>query len=289
MARLVMRSARGGNNISFTCREMNPYAARAEKGSKKRPASSRKREKDKRRREIWLERRNCPSSAGPSISSQQLQSQQQLQRTTAATTVSAAEVSSNSCQITLQQVQPRQQQHHHLQACHLESTKKQQQGQLSEQAMSISHSKKKVVHCRPVNCQWLHHQPAGWPVETPESLSISFPASCLVEDLTASLSMHFPLLTSSPATPLPENSALEPRPASAPSGSSAPATASATVPMTALMAAPPSAPALAPALVSALSYAEAVALCPTSHSPRAPPLFTAYVQIFSKRMVESFM
>jgi hypothetical protein len=95
-ARLVMRSARGGNNINFTCRELNPSAARAEQGSKKRPASSRKREKDKRRREIWLERRNCPSSAGPSISSQQLQPQQQLQRTTAATAVSAAEVSSNS-------------------------------------------------------------------------------------------------------------------------------------------------------------------------------------------------
>ncbi len=29
---------------------------------------------------------------------------------------------------------------------------------------SISHSKDKAVHCRPVNCQWLHHQPAGWPV-----------------------------------------------------------------------------------------------------------------------------
>ena len=37
-AMLVMRSARGGNNISFTCRELNSSAATAEQGKKKRPA-----------------------------------------------------------------------------------------------------------------------------------------------------------------------------------------------------------------------------------------------------------
>jgi hypothetical protein len=77
-ARLVMRSERGGNNISFTCRELNSSTATAAQGSKKRPASSKKREKDKRRREIWLQRRNCPSSAGPLLSSQQLQPQQHI-------------------------------------------------------------------------------------------------------------------------------------------------------------------------------------------------------------------
>jgi hypothetical protein len=95
-ARLVMRSARVGNNISFTCRELNSSAATAEQSRKKRPASSKKREKDKRRREIWLERRNCPSSAGPPLSSQQLQPQQQPQRTTAARADSAAAVSVGS-------------------------------------------------------------------------------------------------------------------------------------------------------------------------------------------------
>jgi len=58
-----MRNGRGNSiNISFSCREMTSSAATAEQGSNKRPASSRRREKDKRRRDLWLERRKTHPS-----------------------------------------------------------------------------------------------------------------------------------------------------------------------------------------------------------------------------------
>ncbi len=249
-ARLVMRSARGGNNISFACRELGSSAATAEQGSKKRPASSKKREKDKRRREIWLERRNCPSSAGPPLSSQQLQPQQQLQRRRAA-------------RITFQQLQP---QHHLLQSSPLESAQKQWQRQLSEQVnvLSISYSKKKQPNTsRPtVTVSNSSISPLDGLSETPDSLSISRED---LEDLTASPSMRIPFHTSSPTAPLAEASG----PASAPSSelASAPASAPASEPAST----PVTAPKTASASASALSYADAVAMCPTSPSPKAPP------------------
>jgi len=224
-ARLEMRSGRGHNNISFTCRE-NSSAATAVQGSNRRPANSRRREKDKRRREIWLERRKQSSTAGPPLSSQQPQPQQHLQVTSAAAESAAAVSScppSDTLSATAAATAAATSPPSILPSAKRSKTTANTAVRASERQSVIEKRKQPASVSQPTVSQPSISEPAISQLdglsETPHSLTVSFPACSTMADVTSS-PMH-PLHTSSPTPPLAKTPAVDSAPAAKPASADA--------------------------------------------------------------------